>query len=254
LKRNSLYRDEVREAVRIFRPILQALKVRERNGHQPVYLAMFDELEGMNIDACSIQFAVGNIDALGIFLIKYTNQGLLRAYIILNQSLYNDQDKSIREIRKIAGVHEFIHFLATIYVASIVGSSSLRSVLLGRLQKNVDRLLGPNLIDLYFALSGTLDSKYTPPELTDKHFRLGCEGNTPDYEMLFYHFLFSRELFEFYFDTNLQLQFKELIAEGKQSEAIELIINALRTAADDKDVPFNTARNQLADWVHVYTR
>jgi hypothetical protein len=233
---------------------LKALKVRERDGHQPIYLAMFDELADLNLDECSIQFAVGEIDAPGIFLIKYTEQGLLRAYIILNQNLYNNQNKSMKEIRKIAGVHEFLHFIAIIYVASIVGSSSLRSVLLERLQKNVDRLLGPNLIALYYALSGKINSKYSPPELTDKHFRLECEGNTPDYEMLFYHFLFSRELFESYFDTKLQLQFKSLIDIGEQDKATKLLINTLQKAADDKDVPFTTARNQLAEWVHVYTR
>jgi len=212
---------------------------------------MFDELADLNVDECSIQFAVGQIDAPGIFLIKYTKQGLLRAYIILNQNLYNSQSKGMKEIRKIAGVHEFLHFIAIIYVASIVGSPSLRSVLLGRLQKNVDRLLGPDLLVLYYALSGKINSKYSLPELTDKHFRLGCEGNTPDYEMLFYHFLFSRELFESYFDENLQSRFKNLIGMGEQDGATKLLMETLQKASDDKDVPFTTARNQLAEWVHV---
>ena len=72
--------------------------------------------------------------------------------------------------------------------------------------------------------------------------------------MLFYHFLFSRELFETYFDATIQEQFKTLLTAGNTEEATSLLFRILRLATDEKDVPFNTARNQLAQWVHVYTR
>ena len=259
MRSSTLYREDAKEAVRLFRPVLQALKIRNEDGHKPVFLAAFDHLAFLNIDECSIQFAVGRIDSAGIFIIKQTGQGLLRAYIIMNQNLYinstqDEQNKKLKEIRKIAGVHEFIHFLSIVYVATIIKRADLRFALLQRLKRTVEKLWGPNLLELYYALSGRSRTEYDPPELTDSHFRLGYEGITPDYEVLFLHFMFSRELFETYFDTDKQSQFRTLCATGKTENAIQLLLNTLNTAATDKDVPINTAKNQLFQWAHVYMR
>jgi len=79
---NNQYRINPKEAVRLFRPVLQELKIREETDHLPVFLASFDELAFLSLDECSIQFAVADINADGIFFAKYTRQGLLRAYII----------------------------------------------------------------------------------------------------------------------------------------------------------------------------
>lgn len=257
---NSMsYREDAIEAVRLFRPILQELKVRSETGHGPVFLAAFDDMAFLNLDEFSIQFAIGNIDSAGLFIIRQTKQGLIRAYIILNQSLYtnttqDDQSKKLREIRKIAGVHEFVHFIAIIYVVTVTKRAELRSTLLQRFQRTIEKMWGPNLLELYYALSGKPRAGYEPPELTDSHFRLSCEGKTPDYEVLFLHFMFSRELFEAYFDKNKQNQFKEFYAQGQTDNAIQLLLDTLKTAAEDKDVPYNTAKNQLFEWAHVYMR
>jgi len=259
LRSSTLYREDAKEAVRLFRPVLQALKIRNKDGHKPVFLAAFDDLAFLNIDECSIQFAVGKIDSAGIFIIKQTDQGLLRAYIIMNEDLYidsiqEDQNKKLKEIRKIAGVHEFIHFISIVYVATIIKRTDLQFALLQRLKRTVEKLWGPNLLDLYYALSGKPRTGYEPPELTDSHFRLGYEGMTPDYEVLFLHFMFSRELFEAYFDVDKQSQFRNLCAAGQTESAIQLLLDTLNMAASDKDVPINTAKNQLFQWVHVYMR
>jgi hypothetical protein len=250
-----LYREDAREAVRLFRPVLRKLKIRSETGHLPVFLAAFDQLAFLNLDECSIQFAVGDIDSAGIFIIRHTPQGLLRAYIILNRQLYtNIQDLEMKKIRKIAGVHEFTHFLAIIYVATVNRRSSLKSLYLQRLQHTVEKLWGPNLLELYYALSGRPRTGYEPPELTDSHFRLGSEGQTIDYEVLFLHFMFSRELFEGYFNNERQEQFRNLCSAGQTENAIQLLLDTLNTAATDKDVPLNTAKNQLFQWAHVYMR
>lgn len=252
----STYRDDPKIAVSIFRPVLRSLKIRSRTDHLPIFLAKYDQLAFLNLDQCSIQVALGDIDAQGIFLMKYTKQGLLRAYIILNKNLYNSNSKGMREIRKIAGVHEFVHFIAVIFVATITKTASLRSILLHRLNRSVDKLWGPNLLELYYGLSGkNSKSGNTQSERTDAHFRIGNEGSTQDYDVLFLHLMFSRELFETYFDETIQSQFRTLYSvEADRDNAIQLLLDTLTAAANDKDVPFTTARDQLLEWVHVYMR
>ena len=80
-----LYRSDIKEAVRIFRPVLQGLKIRSEADHPVIYFAKFDDLNHLNLDECSVQVLVADIDASGMFAIKYTSQGLLRAYIILSR-------------------------------------------------------------------------------------------------------------------------------------------------------------------------
>jgi hypothetical protein len=249
-----LYRSDIKEAVRIFRPVLQSLKIRSEANHPVVFFTQFDELSHLQLDECSVQVLVADIDTSGMFAIKYTKQGLLRAYIILNCSLYNDSETAIKELRKMAGVHEFVHFIAVVYVATITGPTALRSQLLERLQHTIRKLPESNLLTLYTTLTNKVKVGKTPVELTDFHFRLGYEGATPDYELLFLHFMFSRELFETYFDKERQTQFKKLITEGNNSKATELLAGVLTEAAKDKDVPVAIALNQLLDWMYVYTR
>jgi hypothetical protein len=253
LSGNDLHRIDVREALRIFRPVLKAVKIREQAGQTPVFLAEFDNLAFLNLEECSIQFSIGNINVPSLFIIKYTNTKLLRAYIILNRNLYDSQSKSMREIRKIAGVHEFVHFIAMIYLATTVGTPELRETLKKRLHNHIDRLWGPNVWDIFSALSGQ-NNEFTPPELTHSHFKLGLEGQTPDYGVLFLHLMFSRELFEEYFDQARQAQFRNLFTTGRRDAAIRLLFNTLAAAADDKDVPMNTAKNQLFEWAHIYMK
>jgi hypothetical protein len=253
LSRGLLYRSDIKEAVKIFRPVLQALKIRNETDHPAVFFANFDELNHLNLDECSVQVLVADIETSGMFAVKYTNQGLLRAYIILSCKLYGNSETARKELRKIAGVHEFVHFLAIVYVATVTGTASLRSRLLERLQRTVKKLPGANLLTLYTALTSKVEIEEPPAELTDSHFRLGYEGSTPDYELLFLHFMFSRELFETYFDVEKQIQFKNFIVAGNNDSAIQLLVTALNKAAKDKDVPVAMALSQLLDWVHVYT-
>jgi hypothetical protein len=248
------YRNEIKEAVRIFRPVLKSLKIRNDTEHPIVRFVEFDHLRHLNLDECSVQVIVADTKASGMFIAKYTEQGLFQAYIILSRKLYDNQDKETREMRKIAGVHEFVHFIAAVYVATVTGTIELRAKLLNRLQDNVRNLPESNLMLLYNALKSNIEQENIPPELTDEHFRIGDEGQTPDYNLLFLHFMFTRELFEEYFDKDSQSRFKELLKAGDNGEATSLLIDTLNRAASDKDVPLKMATNQLMQWVHVYTR
>ena len=248
------YRSDIREAVHIFRPVLQALKIRDKDNHPIVRFVMFDSLNHLNLDECSVRVLVADMDSPGIFIAKYTKQGLFKAYIVLSKKLYTLPGKPVKEMLKIAGVHEFVHFIASVYVATVTGTAELRAKLFDRLKNVVKKLPEANLLVLYRALSSNIEKESPPVELTDTHFRLGYEGETPGYDLLFLYFMFSRELFESYFNLERQSQFKELYKAGKGDDATDMLIESLNQAAKDKDVPVNMATNQLFQWVHIYIR
>jgi len=247
-----LYRSDIKEAVRIFRPVLKSLKVRSSTEHPIVFFAAFDQLINLSLDECSVQVVVAEMTTQGIFFFKRTKKGSLRAYIVLNKMLYNNPKKEMKELLKTAAVHEFVHFLAIVYVATITPPGELRTKLLSKLQYVVDKLPGQELLELY---NGIKD-KFSTGSINgypDAHFRLGYEGSTPDYSMLFSHLMFSRELFESYFNKEKQTEFKNMMKQDN-NQAIQLLINSLKIAANDKDIPTPLALSQLMEWVHVYMR
>jgi hypothetical protein len=83
--------------------------------------------------------------------------------------------------------------------------------------------------------------------LTDIHFRLDIEGETPDYNLLFYHFMFSKDLFETEFTAEKQAEFKRLIETKNrynEEKAINLLVNAIPKVSKEKYVPYRLAFNQ----------
>jgi hypothetical protein len=247
-----LYRFDIREAVRIFRPVLRALKIRSHEEHPIVFFAAFEDLINLSLDKWSIQVLVAEIETPGIFFFKHTKQGSLRAFIVLKKMLYDNPKKEMKEILKTAGVHEFVHFLAIVYAVTYTKTIELRKNLLSKLQGVVQKLPGPELLTVYYGIK----NKYSSGDIsgyTDTHFRLDYEGRTPDYSTLFLHLMFSRELFEEYFNRERQRHFKELMKQNN-NRATQLILESLNTAANDKDVPVELALSQLMEWVHVYTR
>jgi hypothetical protein len=48
------YREEVLAAVKTFRPVLMALKIREPKAQRTVFIAEFDHLHLLELDFCSI--------------------------------------------------------------------------------------------------------------------------------------------------------------------------------------------------------
>ena len=249
---SQLYRTDVKEAVRIFRPVLQGLRVRSRNEHPVVFFAAFDQLINLSLDECSIQVVIAEMTTQGVFVFKRTKQGSLRAFIVLNKMLYDNPKRDMRELLKIAAVHEFVHFLAVVYVATVTPPGELRTRLLNKLQHVIQKLPGQELLDLYNGIKNQFSAEASNA-FPDAHFRLDHEGQTPDYSLLFLHLMFSRELFETYFDEEVQRQFKEVM-RNDNNRATQLLLNSLNLAANEKDVPVQLALSQLMEWVHVYMR
>jgi len=232
--------------------VLRELKIRSTGVYPIVFIAAFDHLSHLLLDMCTIQVVVAEIKTQGMFFIKRTKQGSLRAFIVLNKMLYNNPKQEMRELLKIAGVHEFVHFLAIVYSLTAYNTSDIRESLILKLEGKIMKLPGRELLTLYDGLRGRILSDKVP-EFTDIHFRLGYEGDTPDYYLLFLHLMFSRELFEEYFNEPKQRQFRDYF-KNDNTQAIQLLVESLNVAAKDKDVPVSLALTQLMEWAHVYTR
>ena len=255
--RSRKYRAEVIVAVRTFRPVLAALKIRDPKQHRPVFIAEFDHLHLLELDFCSIEILLADLDeCTGMFVSAYTKSGLLRNYIILNKSLFDDSKQETKEQLKITGAHEFCHVIAILYAATAVTIELLKEKILHRLNARIDRLPKETLIKIYNLLSNKAPQEdQFFEELTDKHFRLDIEGATPDYNIIFYHFMFSKDLFETEFTVEKQTEFKQLIeTKDKQNEdkAINLLVEAIIKVAREKCVPYRLAFNQVLEWVHTY--
>jgi hypothetical protein len=249
------FRADVPAAVRDFRPILVSLNIRDRTKHRAVFIAEFDHLDLLNFDECSIQVLVADLDeCIGMFISSYTKSGLCRCYIVLNKSLFGNTTISGSEQLKITGVHEFTHFLAFLYAATTVELPKLKESICQRLNTRIDSLPHDRLIKIYNLLADrTGNDEDLPEELTDKHFRLDIEGDTPDYNILFNNFMFSRDLFETDFTSEKQTEFKKHVKANQESQAIEILVESLHRVSTAKAVPFKLAYKQLKTWIHHYT-
>jgi hypothetical protein len=234
-----------------------ALKMRDPVHSRPIFLAEFDHLHLLALDFCSIEILIADIgECTGMFISSYTKSGLLRNYIILNKSLLDSSEQADREQLKIIGVHEFCHFIAILYAANVVSIETLQERILQRLNGRIDKLPKETLINLYNLLANKASHEYPFfDELTDKHFRLGVEGDTPDYNILFYHFMFSKDLFETDFTPVKQAEFKRLVETKDEQDlatAVQLLLESIKTVSKEKCVPYKLAFNQVLEWVHSY--
>ncbi|MDR3170537.1 MAG: hypothetical protein LBU17_02785 [Treponema sp.] len=222
-----------------------------------VFLAGFDHLHLLDLDFCSIEILIADLnECTGMLISSYTKSGLLRNYIILNKSLLNSSGPVAENQLKIVGVHEFCHFIAILYAATVVSIEALKESILHRLNGRIDKLPKETLINLYNLLANKASDEYPLlDELTDRHFRLDVEGDTPDYNILFYHFMFSKDLFETDFTPVKQAEFKRLV-ETKDTQnlktAVQLLVKSIETVSKAKCVPYKLAFNQVSKWVHSY--
>jgi hypothetical protein len=72
--------------------------MREPEQERIVWLAEFEHLHLPEMDFCSIEILIANLDeCTGMFVSSYTMSGLLRNYIILNKSLLDNSKKETKE-------------------------------------------------------------------------------------------------------------------------------------------------------------
>lgn len=248
------YRNDVSIAVNFFRPVLSKLSVRNKEKQDDVFLAEFDHLDFLNLETCIVTVLLADLDkAGGLFFCRKTKD-ITVCYIILNSNLYNDENY---EKVKIIGVHEFCHFMAIIYSLTATTIEKQKDFLLKRLSKKIDEFDIAALNIFYQAL--TQDDVKTDyiAEFSDSHFRLQCEGDTVNYDVLFNNFLFSKELFEEYFKKENQERFKILLEKAEDDsvqEGMSLYMQAIKDAAKAKSVPTNFAKKQAFSWAKTYLK
>ncbi len=239
-----------------------ALNIRDTEKHRHVFLAEFDNLDILNLDYCRISILVADLDYCdGLFVSSYTKTGLLRNYLILNNSLFANDSRQKKYLLKITGVHEFCHFIAIIYAITASSIEIARENIKKRLNGTLDELTRTNVLKIYDILSERIPDNTSeddiPEEMTDSHFRLDFEGETPDYNILFRNFLFSQELFETEFDANKQREYKKLVKTGKKdnlSKAVnDILVPSLIKIANEKCIPLLFAKKQLLKWLHLYS-
>ena len=249
------YRNDVSIAVNFFRPVLSKLNIRNKEKQEDVFLVEFDHLDFLNLETCVVTVLLANLDkAGGLFFCRKT-ENITACYIILNSNLYNNEGNL--EKVKIVGVHEFCHFMAIIYSLTATTIEKQRDFLTKRLSKKIDDFDIAALNTFYQAL--TQDDVKTDDiaEFSDNHFRLDCEGDTVNYDVLFNNFLFSKELFEEYFKREKQKQFKILLEKADDAsvqEGISLYMQTITNAAEDKSVPVKYAKKQAFAWVKDYLK
>lgn len=243
----TAYRTDIATAVKFFRPVLSALYIRNKDKQGIVYLASFDNLEFLNLDNWVIRVLVADLKQAGGMFFYREENGYVHCYIVINNSLYSGN----MEIVKVVGVHEFCHFMATVYSITATSIEKQREFLLARLQEKIDELSKDSLNRFFRALASGNLLKDTS-ELEDEHYRLGCEGNTVNYVVLFKHLMFSKELFEEHFIDSDRKRIKELMNSKQEEQAAILFSKKIEEIAKEKAVPYNLAISQGRTWAKDY--
>ena len=249
------YRNDASIAVNFFRPVLSKLNIRNKEKQEEVFLAEFDHLDFLNLETCVVTVLVAELDkAGGLFFCRKTKD-ITICYIILNSNLYNNEGNL--EKVKIVGVHEFCHFMAIIYSLTATTIERQRTFLAKRLFTKIDDFDIAALNIFYQALTHDDVTHDYISEFSDGHFRLQCEGDTVNYDVLFNNFLFSKELFEEYFKKEKQECFKILLEKADRAsvkEGMSLYMQTIHEAEKAKSIPIIFAKKQAVSWVKTYLK
>lgn len=245
------YRDDVEVAVNLFRPVLQHLKIREPDEQKTVYLADEEQLDFIaQIGSVCITVLPKELsNASAVFLQRQT-EVMTDCYIVINKRLYKE---SLCDA-KLAGVHEFCHFMALIYAITVSSIDKQTSYFKQRLDNILDKLSEDSFTNFIIALSN--DTRIdTIDELTNEHYRLGIENITIDYIELMKNFLFSKELFEEYFNETEQYNFSAMWKSDSKDTRIAAALKykeIIDKAARDKSINQNLAEHQAYKWAMDY--
>ncbi len=249
------YRKDLPTIINYFRPILARLNIRNPEKQDWVCLAEFEYLDFLKLNNLAIKVLVGDIgNQRGMTFLRHSDStGLDMFYILISEKLY--EDSTDLKKAKIIGVHEFCHFMAVLYTLTSTTIEHHRQVLINRLSKKIEKLDSEVLDKIYMALEVNGDWNVDEMKFDDDHYRLQYEGDTENYDILFKHFLFSKELFEEYFDLDKQKEFRNLIStrnEENVKSAINIFMKSIEIAAEAKSVSLELAKKQASKWVDAY--
>lgn len=253
-------------AFSLFRPILQDLHLQDLN--QKNYVRTSMKKYGLikhNMERCvivALRYSFTDPNDKGVFVWTYDKKrDFYVLYIIINDNLYNkDMSHEGCVKRKIVTTHEFTHCTAAMLSLSKMKSSELVTSLQKSMRKNVDVIQSVDIDSVMSEFSKELDedSKPNKTELSfrkfdDDHFRTGYEGFEGSYYDLNTNFLFSKQLFEEFFDNKQRQTFKECIKQGKLQEAVGLIKISAETVINKKKLDRKFVLNRIkTDFLPLY--
>jgi len=239
-------KNDLEYVIDIFRPVLDKL---QGNNDNPIYLSSFTDFsEFKNIGNWVISLLKANLNSEKAMNITRYNEkhDILHFYIILDELIC---EKS-KEIRKILIVHEFIHFLSVFYACIDAKDINSRRKLLERLYKtSSDETNNEKTFELFKVLneSNLIDELPSYEQANDSHFRIGKDDLPLDYSELFRNFLFSRKMFDNYFNSEKRKHFFILLKESKTDEANYIFNNILDDIVKNEILPKNFVFKQVSD-------
>lgn len=234
-------------AFNLFRPILKDLHLQsfDNNSYLRTSLKKYG-LVKHNMARCVIvpvRYKFTNPNYKGVFVWTYNKKkDMYILYIVINENLYGDNLKHEECVkRKLITTHEFTHCTAAMLSLSGIVSEQLIESLQKNMRKNVDVIQSVDVDGIMSEytkevkdVSVSDKTDLSIRKFDDDHFRTGYENFTGSYYDLNTDYLFSRQLFEEYFDKNKMQLFKDLIKQGANTEAATLLARATEDVITQK--------------------
>lgn len=230
-------------ALKTFRPLLKDLGLQNVTSEpKVVFASSYKIFNRYNMSNCVVVIKSKEFldkNASGIFVWQYDEETNFYAlHIIINKTLFENNDIDLRIKRKAVGVHEFTHCVAAMLTFCRLQSKALIEILHKRMQTQIHYLNKNELENLLRELTLSYDEKERNGIVTfpDKHFRTGNEDFCGSYEELWRNFLLSYDLFceEPFFTAEKHKQFKTFLKDDKKREAVELLISVIQPLSERK--------------------
>lgn len=245
-------------AYSIFRPLLRDLHLQSLQDR--TYLRTSNKKYNLikhHMERCvivALRYKFSNENDKGVFVWTYDKKRKFYVlYIVINDNLYNanmNHEDCVK--RKLVTTHEFTHCTAAMLSLSKICSEHLIDSLQKSMRKNVDVIQSVDVDSVMseFKKEISEDNKSEKTDLSfrkfdDEHFRTGYEGFEGSYYDLNSNFLFSKQLFEEYFEKQEQLSFKEYIKQDFLQEAVILLKNASEAVIKEKHLDRKLVLNKI---------
>ena len=249
----SEIKDE-RWAIATFRPLLKLLNVQNIPSADKatiIYLADYREWIINGLGACIVVIEQQKLPkgTQGLHIVSHKidvdsqigiERNFFRLQIILNSDICGKESFENRVDQKIAAVHEFTHTVATLSAISRIDSKPLIERLKRIMQEKAHVTRHEDIKLIAAELESSLLTKLEQAEpkenlcFHDEHFRLGFEDFPPSYSAIFEEFLFSKEMFEEYFEAKSRSLMCKAIAERNMLAFSELVKPVLTKISEEK--------------------
>lgn len=242
----------------LFRPLLKDLHLQSLENR--TYIRTSQKKYGLvrhNMGRCvivALRYKFSNKNDKGVFVWTYDKKhDFYILYIVINDNLYKggiSHEDCVK--RKIVTTHEFTHCSAAMLSLSRIATLQLIESLQKSMRKNVDVIQSVDIDSVMSEFKKEIKSKSKAEKsdlsfrkFDDEHFRTGYEGFEGSYYDLNTNLLFSKQLFEEFFDKQSRQDFKECIKNKEPAEAVALLTEAAETVINEKSLDRRFVVNRI---------